>query len=285
MPPYYDDRYERRPTVAEQRQRAARHVAKQARRGRTLQPVPATDARALVTTFWGKAWCAQLEAHADFASRLPRGRSYMKHGAVVDLCIEAGSIHAQVLGSELYQVKISIRALPATRWEAMVALCHGQVDSVMDLLEGSLSAAVMQTLTDPKQGILPTSREIAMDCSCPDGAAVCKHLAAVFYGVGSRLDVDPGQLFVLRKVDPARLMEGAGEALDGQLGDAGGLQGADLAGLFGIDLDVSSSSSPAPAPASAKKASAKKASAKKAPAKKAAAKKAPAKKAPAKKRR
>jgi uncharacterized Zn finger protein len=230
-------------TVAERRERAAA-AARLGRREGT-QPV-VLSGRRVATTFWGKAWCKNLELYSDLASRLPRGRSYLREGALVDLKITPGQIRSQVAGTRLYQATVDIRPLPPAAWRALVAECAGRVDSLVALLEGRLPDEVMLLVTHPERGLFPRPRQIAMACSCPDGARMCKHLAATLYGVGARLDQRPELLFVLREVDPAALAPDAVHTLAAPeipttLGDQS------LAELFGIDL------APAPPPVRRKK--------------------------------
>src|SRR5712692_10117856 len=177
---------------------------------RTPEPVLLTSGRRHVaTTFWGKAWCENLERYADFANRLPRGRTYVRNGSVLDLAIGKGKVEAYVAGSELYTVRIGITPLAKTRWRRVVNRCTGRIGSLVGLLRGELSNDVLSVLCDGKEGLFPEPREISLDCSCPDSAEVCKHVAAVLYGVGSRLDQKPELFFVLRQVDQSELISSA----------------------------------------------------------------------------
>lgn len=226
-------------SVAQRRAQAKRHVAKLAKKGREILPVEITG-RKIATTFWGKAWCENLESYSDFANRLPRGRTYVRNGSVVDLQIESGKISAIVSGSEIYEVNISIDKLKGSLWEQIKHDCSQSIDSLMDLLQGRFSDGVMQRLTRQKDGLFPSPKEIKIRCSCPDYAYLCKHAAATLYGVGARLDTDPEMLFLLRDVDHLDLIgeavEGSNldEALSGETEST--LQGEDLGDLFGIDL-------------------------------------------------
>jgi uncharacterized Zn finger protein len=235
-------------SAAEKRTRARAAIArleKQAgKKGRRPQPV-VVEGRTIARTFWGKAWCENLESYADFAYRLERGRSYVRAGAVVDLTIAAGKIEARVSGSELYEISISIARLRAPRWKALAARCGRGVASLVSLLEGKLPDQVMRAVTDRKEGLFPEPRQLGLDCSCPDAASVCKHVAAALYGVGHRLDARPELLFQLRGVDPEQLVQQATESLVTASDAATPLAGGDLGALFGIDLV----SEPAPAPA------------------------------------
>lgn len=178
--------------------------------GRPLAPVTVADAAtrsAVATTFWGQAWCAHLEHLSDFANRLPRGRTLVRNGSVLDLHIVHGRVTALVAGTTLYQTKVTITPAPAAAWRSLTAELGGRIDSVVELLAGRISDAVMRVLTDPSRGLFPAPAEIAFTCTCPDAAALCKHLAATLYGVGARLDTAPELLFVLRQVDPEALVQ------------------------------------------------------------------------------
>jgi uncharacterized Zn finger protein len=258
--------------------------------GRAVQPV-AINGRKIATTFWGKAWCDHLESYSDYANRLPRGRTYVRNGSVVDLDISAGCVKAIVAGSDVYEIDIQIDRLKAADWKRIRSDCSESIDSLLDLLGGRFSEGVMQRLTRRPDGLFPGPREIRMECSCPDWAGLCKHLAAVLYGVGAHLDKHPELLFLLRDVDHTELVSEAVSAgnLSKAFGDSStALAGEDLGAMFGIDLDVSATGANAEAapkkrrsPAK-KKAAKKKAVKKKAATKKAATKK-PATKAPKKK--
>ncbi len=223
------------------RQQAARKIAQLKRSGRNVKPV-VIEGRAIATTFWGKAWCDNLEAYSDFANRLPRGRSYARNGSVIDLQIEIGKVTALVSGSEIYSAKVDIRPLAKQQWKALVRECSGKIDSLVELLTGKLSGGVMEVLCRPKTGLFPTSNEISLSCSCPDGAWLCKHLAAVLYGVGARLDQEPELLFILRGVDQTDLISEAGRG--GTIGHAATpakvLKEESLSEIFGIEMDGNS---------------------------------------------
>jgi uncharacterized Zn finger protein len=165
-------------------------AARFARKGGTLEPVRVAG-RAIAGTFWGKAWCDNMERYSDFANRLPRGRTYVRDGSVIDLRIAAGKVEAQVVGSDIYKTTVKISALPKARWKALGRDCACSIDSLVELLQGRLSRGVMARICRPETGLFPSPKEIAFACSCPDWAAMCKHVAAVLYGVGARLDQKP----------------------------------------------------------------------------------------------
>jgi uncharacterized Zn finger protein len=232
--------------VAERRAKAAREMTKLSRKnGQTASPV-VLDGRKIASTFWGKAWCENLEAYSDYENRLPRGRSYLRNGSVVDLQIEKGMVTARVSGSSLYTITVKIKPLTPDLWKSIQKDCAGQIDSLIELLQGKLSAGVMQIVTRRERGLFPMPKEIDLDCSCPDWADLCKHVAATLYGVGARLDQNPGLLFLLRGVDPTDLISkvSAAEAVR-QTTPVGApvLSETEVADVFGIELEPRSPAS------------------------------------------
>ena len=224
--------------VAARREKAAKTAAKLAKKGQALSPVIASRG-AIAKSFWGKAWCENLERYSDYANRLPRGRTYLRNGSVIDLKIGAGEATAQVMGSSLYRIKVEISAVPSAHWQGIARDCARSIDTLVELLQGQLSASVMERITRPGSGLFPSPKEIRFSCSCPDSAALCKHIAATLYGIGSRLDAEPQLLFGLRKVDANELIARAGEAeaLPQRAPRAGRiLDSSKLADVFGIDL-------------------------------------------------
>lgn len=224
--------------VAQRRQKAARAVAKLARSGTALSPVTAGRG-AIARTFWGRAWCENLERYSDYSNRLPRGRAYLRNGSVIDLGIAAGSVTAQVMGSSLYRIEVNISAIRTRQWQGIARDCAQSIDSLVELLQGQLSTSVMERITRPGAGLFPSPQEISFSCSCPDWAAMCKHVAATLYGVGARLDAQPELLFVLRKVDAQELIARAGEGAPPARRSPGAgriLDASKLADVFGIDM-------------------------------------------------
>jgi len=226
--------------VAERRRKAARAAERLRRKGQVLAPVTIAG-RAIATTLWGKAWCDNMESYRDYESRLLRGRTYVRNGSVLDLQIAPGEITALVNGSELYRITVSIRQLPAAAWRRICADCAGRIDSLVELLQGRFSKAVMERLCRQQNGLFPRPSDIRLTCSCPDHASMCKHVAAVLYGVGARLDREPELLFRLRAVDEAELVAGIETDLPmTQAVPAAGkvLDDDQVAALFGLDLEA-----------------------------------------------
>ncbi len=232
--------------VAQRRANAAKAAQKAAKGGAVFTPV-AIEGRAIAHTFWGKAWCAHQESFSDYANRLPRGRTYVRNGSVIHLAISAGRIEAKVMGSSLYTLEIAVAPLPPQKWADIKTACAGKIDSLVSLLQGRLSEAVMRIVTDQANGLFPSPAETKLRCSCPDSANLCKHLSAVLYGVGARLDTQPELLFLLRGVDHLELIGGAVAATS--LPDTGTSAIADdqLADVFGIEIDAGAGTPAAPA--------------------------------------
>lgn len=250
--------------VAERRAKAARTMAQLARKGQVVSPV-VIEGRAIARTFWGKAWCENMEAYSDFANRLPRGRTYVRNGSVVDLQIGPGEIIARVAGSELYTVRIQVKALPPSRWKTLCLDCSGAIHSLVELLQGRFSKAVMACMCRREGGLFPSPSEITLDCSCPDGADMCKHVAAVLYGIGARLDTQPELLFRLRQVDGTDLITQATRGVPLTMEGPGAdkvLADDDLSELFGLELETAPSTVSKPAPSAPKSAPARRTQAK-----------------------
>jgi uncharacterized Zn finger protein len=225
-------------SVAERRRKAAKAMAKLKKKGHPVSPV-VVEGRTIVKTFWGKAWCENLEQYSDFANRLPRGRTYVRNGSVIDLQIAPGEIRALVSGSEIYEVAVRVAPVEKARWRSICTDCAGAIDSLIELLQGRFSKGVMERVCRQKTGLFPSPHEITLSCSCPDWASMCKHVAAVLYGIGARLDQQPELLFRLHSVDEKELIAGAGKALpQAKRAPVAGkvLGGEDLAALFGLDM-------------------------------------------------
>ena len=231
--------------VAKRRAKAATKMQKLAKQGQKIEPVTIVG-RKIARSFWGEAWCNHLEQFSDFENRLPRGRTYVRNGSVCHLAIGKGRIDAMVSGSEIYQVSIDIEPLPPRKWDRLRDRCTGKIGSMLELLQGRFSNQVMEIVTDRDQGLFPNPGEISMRCNCPDWADLCKHIAAVIYGVGARLDQQPELLFLLRGVDHQELITADLDltaATEGS-GKRRRLASDDLSDLFGVEIDTASEMSP-----------------------------------------
>lgn len=225
-------------SVAEKRRKAEAKIAALRKKGRSLAPVK-IEGRKIATTFWGQSWCANLERYSDYASRLPRGRSYVRNGLVIDLQIAKGKVTAMVSGSELYEVEIAIAPVAAKRWKGICRDCAGTIDSLIELLQGRLAKGVMDRVCREGDGLFPQPSEIRLSCSCPDWADMCKHVAGALYGIGARLDTQPRLLFELRGVDESELVAGADQGagrLHSAPATANVLADGDVAALFGLEM-------------------------------------------------
>jgi uncharacterized Zn finger protein len=235
---YGYERYPRYVPVAERRAKAARELQKLRKSGRPIEPVT-IQGRAIATTFWGKAWCDNLESYRDYDSRLPRGRTYARNGSVIDLQVAPLKVTGLVSGSSLYSVEIAFAAAPKTQWQAICRDCAGGIDSLVELLQGRFSKAVMERLCRQGDGLFPKPSAIKFSCDCLDYADMCKHVAAVLYGVGARLDQKPELLFLLRGVDESDLLVGLDASVTRSVAKAETdrvLQAEDLSTLFGLDM-------------------------------------------------
>jgi uncharacterized Zn finger protein len=220
--------------VAKRREIARKKMDKLREQGKDIQPIE-IQGRTIAKSFWGRAWCEHLERFSDYSNRLPRGRTYARNGSVCHLEIKKGRVEAMVSGSSLYHVTASVAPLNRHQWETIKKECAGQISSALDLLQGKLSDAVMGIVTDTKNGMYPQSKEIELSCDCSDWADMCKHIAAVLYGVGARLDHSPQMLFLLRGVDYAELIDSNIDLL--QKPSTKRQVKGDLSSIFGIDLE------------------------------------------------
>ena len=281
-------------SVAERRYQALKEMDKLRKKGMDIQPIE-IQGRRIAGTFWGKGWCGHIESFSDYANRLPRGRTYVRNGSVCHLDITRGKIEAIVSGSDLYNVTIEIEPLAAKKWRKVKRRCAGQIGTLLELLLGKLSDSVMEVVTDRTEGLFPLPKDISLDCDCPDWAVMCKHVAAVLYGVAARLDEKPELLFLLRGVDHEELISAETGAVAGSVVRSGGtgrrIADGDISDVFGIEIAPDEPARPSRKKAVAAKAAKKKKARKAAKKRKKSAKrvgqaaksKAPGRKAPKKK--
>lgn len=235
-------------SVAEKKARNEKMYAKLVRKNPGLKPV-FLDGSAIARTFWGKAWCSNVESYQDYSNRLPRGRSYVRSNAVLDLRITRGQVNALVAGSSSkpYSVSVRIAELPEDKWAALKAECTGRISSLISLIQGKLPDEILEKFCHRDTGLFPSPAEIHTSCSCPDSAGLCKHLAAVFYAIGSRLDEMPELFFTLRGIDPAGLI-GSGLVDSLTSGANPEIASENIGNIFGIEFDAPDEH-PAPVPA------------------------------------
>ncbi|MBQ7487874.1 MAG: SWIM zinc finger family protein [Clostridia bacterium] len=220
---YWGYEYFHQTTSYEVSSKASEYIRRQAAKGITLHPVaPKSNSRKICQSWWGISWCDNLERYADYSNRLERGRKYVRAGAVLDLEIAKGQVNALVQGSSSnpYRVSITIDPLSEARQAQILDISLTRVKNMEELLNGKFPEE-MKTLFFSRDGLFPTPREIHFRCSCPDGAYMCKHVAAVMYGVGLRLDEDPLSFFVLRGLDATQFIAKAlDNKVDGMLKNA-----------------------------------------------------------------
>lgn len=232
-------------SVGEKQQRAKKKLEKLMKENKDIKPVR-IEGSAIAKTWWGKAWNKNLEAYADYSNRIGRGRTYVRSGAVLDLRIQEGHVKALVQGSasDPYSIVIKITSLKKDIWEEIKGFCAGKLDSLQELLMGKFPAALSEMFTARGKGLFPSPKEIDFDCSCPDIASMCKHVAATLYGVGARLDHEPNLFFLLRQIEIGDLIsetikDKTEELLTrAQKKSQRILEDQDLSSVFGIEMDT-----------------------------------------------
>jgi uncharacterized Zn finger protein len=230
--------------VAQRRAKAEKQLRKLQKKHPHLKPV-ILSGQSLASTWWGKSWNSNLERYADYSNRIGRGRSYVRHRAVLDLQLASGKATALVQGSmpQPYKVTITIGTLSAGNWQSIRQACEGRFDSLSELLAGKFPQALKDLFFEKGAGLFPAPRDIHFDCSCPDWATMCKHVAAALYGIGARLDDDPGLFFTLRGINIddliTRTVTDTAQTLLGKARrqSRNVLQDVDLGEVFGIQLD------------------------------------------------
>lgn len=236
--------------VAQRRAKALKQMEKLRKKGVVIEPVEIAG-RTIASSFWGKGWCTHMESFGDYANRLPRGRTYVRNGSVCHLAITKGAVEATVSGSTLYTINITIGTFPDPSWSALKLRCTGKIGSLLELLQGRLSDEIMAVVTDRKNGLFPQPGEIKYKCNCPDSAGMCKHIAAVMYGIGARLDQRPEFLFLLRGVDHEQLIDADAAAAEITGGSSRrnrrrSLAGDSLENVFGVELEPAAAPTAAP---------------------------------------
>ncbi|MCF8067988.1 MAG: hypothetical protein K9L30_05335 [Desulfobacterales bacterium] len=230
--------------VAERRANAEKKIKQLKKKNPDIKPV-IIEGRALANTWWGKSWNENLERYADYSNRIGRGRSYVRHMAVLDLQINAGEVNALVQGSRSkpYSISVKIKKIKKDIRRNMKDICKGEIDSLPELLAGKFPKKLGEIFMKKGSGLFPSPSEIAFICSCPDWAYMCKHVAAVLYGIGARLDEDPALFFMLRGMDMKDLVSTAVKDHSRRLLEKAEQTGAkvidnsDLSDMFGIDME------------------------------------------------
>lgn len=230
-------------SVAAKKAKAAKKLKQLRGKNPGIKPI-FIEGRTIAKTWWGKSWNLNLERYADYSNRIGRGRSYVRHGAVLDLRIDQGRVEALVQGSTSrpYSVIIKIKAVSDSIWREIKSACEGKLDSLQGLLAGEFPKELGEIFMAQGEGLFPSPKEIEFECSCPDWAYMCKHVAAVLYGIGARLDEDPGLFFKLRKVKMDDLVTQAVKGKTRKLLEKAEKKSkrviaeSDLSKVFGIDL-------------------------------------------------
>ena len=254
----YEDFYPPYVSVAQRRAKAEKKLRQLRKKRPNIKPV-IIEGRSLATTWWGKSWNSNLERYADYHNRIERGRSYVRHRAVLDLQMRRGTITALVQGSDTqpYEITIKIDKLNTRNWVTIRQACEGSFDSLGELLAGKFPQSLKDLFFRKGSGLFPAPQEIHFDCSCPDWASMCKHVAAVLYGIGVRLDEKASLFFTLRGINVDDIItQTVAETTQALLSKAerqrdNVLDDADLGDVFGIqldDLDVSVPSLPSVGP-------------------------------------
>lgn len=198
-------------------------IAKLRKKNPNIAPVILKDNK-LANTWWAKSWNSNLEKYADYSNRIGRGKSYVRKGAVLDLQIEKSIVKALVQGSRAkpYEVEITIDPLKEKVWKKILEVCNHKIDSLERLTEGRFPEELTELFTSKETNLFPSDKEIHFECSCPDWAGMCKHVAATLYGIGARFDEDPLLFFKLRDIDFNDLLKKTIEQkMDNMLKNAG----------------------------------------------------------------
>lgn len=228
-------------SAAEKKAKAKKSLEKLKKMNPGIEPV-IIEGRTLAKSWWGKAWNENLESYADYRNRIARGKTYVRSNTVLDLKISKGSVAAKVQGSRSkpYEVDIKIDSLSDKKWEQVKVLCNHRIDSLEQLIEGKFPKELEVLFTDKKYGMFPSPKEISFFCNCPDSAMMCKHVAAVLYGIGARLDMNPMLFFELRSLNGQELVKKSMELkLKSMMKNAGKksireIADKDIANIFGL---------------------------------------------------
>src|SRR5437588_4813106 len=160
-------------------------------------------------TWWSKRWIKVLEAFS-MGTRLTRGRSYARQGQVVSIDVEPGIVKAKVQGSQPrpYNVKIRLEPLTDEDWDKVTGAMASQAIFAAKLLAGEMPQNIEEAFASVDISLFPTAlSELHTDCSCPDWANPCKHIAAVYYLLAERFDEDPFLIFKLRGRTKEQIIE------------------------------------------------------------------------------
>ena len=214
---YYRGKFKTYITAAEEKAKIEKKLASLMKKNKDIEPVIISGNK-IAKNWWGIAWNNNLESYADYSNRIARGKKYVKYGAVLDLKITKGRVIALVQGSRKkpYEVVIGIDPLPLSKWKSILKLYSHKIDSLEALAEGEFPKELEETFALKGEGLFPGPDEIHFICSCPDSAYMCKHIAAVLYGIGARFDKDPTLFFMLRDIEIKDLIK---KSVEQKMGD------------------------------------------------------------------
>ncbi|MBL9117241.1 MAG: SWIM zinc finger family protein [Verrucomicrobiaceae bacterium] len=219
------------------KEKLQRQLEQRKAKGEEIRLFVPPKGKKLATEFWGQAWQRHLEGLADYESRLPRGRSYLRQGNIYNLEIARGLVTAEVAGEYMYEVSIRFTTLSGEKWDSIKQACAGQITSMLDLLSGKVADGVTRVILDEDYTLFPRQKDISISCNCPDWAGLCKHSAAVLYAVGLEFDRAPELFFTLRGVDHRQLISAAEKSIsESSVGDLTIIPDDQIAGLFDIDI-------------------------------------------------
>jgi uncharacterized Zn finger protein len=235
------DRYPEYVSAAKKKANANKALAKLKKKNPNTRPVIISGNK-IAKTWWGSAWNNNLESYADYTNRIGRGRTYVRNGSVLDLQIEPESVTAIVAGSRStpYTVRVDISALPTTKWTKITEICARSIANIDELVQGRFPTELTTLFTQKGEGLFPSTKEIKFSCTCPDWAYMCKHVAAVLYGIGARFDEDPTLFFKLRNIEiEALIKKSIDEKMENMLKNSDKkttrvMKDADIGSLFGI---------------------------------------------------
>lgn len=234
--------YYSQPTIQELQRKIQSSNNKANKKGKQLHPIH-IEGRQIAKSWWGQAWCNVIENYADYGSRLERGKRYVRSGTVIDLNITKGRVRALVQGRRAtpYKVDIHISPLKEEEMETLIEKCGHKVSNLETLINGDFPKDLQELFTS-SSGLFPAPKEISFACSCPDWAIMCKHVAAVMYGIGAKFDENPFLFFELRGIDVHRLIDVAIEShVDHMLEHAHDqseriIKDENIKDIFGIDI-------------------------------------------------
>lgn len=154
-------------------------------------------------TWWGEQWLGALK-NIDYSNRLPRGASYARNGMVQEINFSGNIISAKVKGSRRtpYSETIKLPGFSSKDIDKLVKLIQEQPVVLSKLFNRQLDESLAKMAEEAGMPLFPKQwKDLKMNCSCPDWAVPCKHLAAVIYKTSMEIDNNPFLVFSLHGVD------------------------------------------------------------------------------------